>query len=77
MQEIEDEEVNCSCKANKQDEFIKKLFSEYKQDKDNLIQMLNEIQEHYRLCTNGCTKRIIRIFIYTNGRNLWSCYILF
>ncbi len=30
-----------------QDKFIKDLFSEYKPIKDNLIQMLNEIQEHY------------------------------
>ena len=29
------------------DEFLKELFNEYKPVKDNLIQMLNEIQEHY------------------------------
>ena len=28
-------------------EFMKKLCSEYSQEKDNLIQMLNEVQEHY------------------------------
>ncbi len=73
----ENEEVNCSCEENKRDKFMEGLFSEYKQEKDNLIQMLNEVQEHYRICTNGGTKRTIRIFIYTNGRNLWSCHILF
>ena len=31
----------------KEDDFIEKLFLEYKPIKDNLIQMLNEIQEHY------------------------------
>lgn len=31
----------------KEDEFLKELFSIYKPEKDNLIQMLNEIQEHY------------------------------
>ena len=36
-----------SCQENKKDAFIDKLFSEYKPIKDNLIQMLNEIQEHY------------------------------
>ena len=36
---------NCNCK--KSDEFLTKLFSIYKPEKDNLIQMLNEIQEHY------------------------------
>jgi len=30
-----------------EDKFLKKLFTEYKPVKDNLIQMLNEIQEHY------------------------------
>ncbi len=29
------------------DTFLKKLFEEYQPIKDNLIQMLNEIQEHY------------------------------
>lgn len=29
------------------DEFMKELFSKYKPEKDNLIQMLNEVQEHY------------------------------
>ena len=31
----------------KYDEFMQGLFKEYKQDKDNLIQMLNEVQVHY------------------------------
>ena len=29
------------------DEFMKELFSKYKPEKDNLIQMLNEVQEHF------------------------------
>ena len=37
---------NCNCDKTK-DDFMKKLFIEYKPIKDNLIQMLNEIQEHY------------------------------
>lgn len=37
-----------SCKqCTKEDKFINKLFSVYKPEKDNLIQMLNEVQEHY------------------------------
>ena len=32
---------------NKKDNFIESLFEEYKPIKDNLIQMLNEVQEHY------------------------------
>ena len=34
-------------KCEKEDKFLKELFSEYKPVKDNLIQMLNEVQEHY------------------------------
>ncbi len=37
----------CSQCENKKDDFIEKLFLEYKPIKDNLIQMLNEVQEHY------------------------------
>lgn len=37
----------CQCGCNKKDEFLEKLFEEYKPIKDNLIQMLNEVQEHY------------------------------
>ena len=38
---------NSKCNCNKKDEFLSELFSIYKPEKDNLIQMLNEIQEHY------------------------------
>ena len=49
MQEINEKETKCCCcEGNKKkDKFIEKLFSEYEPIKDNLIQMLNEIQEHY------------------------------
>lgn len=35
------------CNCNKKDKFLSELISLYKPEKDNLIQMLNEIQEHY------------------------------
>ena len=41
------ENTKCCCGGEKQDKFLKELFAEYKPVKDNLIQMLNEIQEHY------------------------------
>lgn len=47
MTENENTETKCCCGKNKKDKFIQQLFSEYKPIKDNLIQMLNEIQEHY------------------------------
>ena len=37
----------CQCGCNKKDEFLTNLFEKYEPIKDNLIQMLNEIQEHY------------------------------
>ena len=39
--------VQCECGCNGKDEFLEKLCSEYQPIKDNLIQMLNEVQEHY------------------------------
>ena len=47
---MQKENINeCKCKegCKKIDEFMKKLFEEYKPIKDNLIQMLNEVQEHF------------------------------
>ena len=40
------EEKNCQCE-NKRDAFMEELLKEFKPEKDNLIQMLNEVQEHY------------------------------
>lgn len=42
------ENKKCCCDGEcKKDPFIEKLISKYKPIKDNLIQMLNEIQDHY------------------------------
>ena len=44
----ENENKKCFCgENNKKDAFVEKLFAEYQPIKDNLIQMLNEVQEHY------------------------------
>lgn len=42
----ENEKKKSSCEEQ-ENKFMELLFSEYKPIKDNLIQMLNEIQEHY------------------------------
>ena len=42
-----EEEKKCECGCNGRDEFLDKLCNEYQPIKDNLIQMLNEVQEHY------------------------------
>lgn len=41
------EEKKCMCGNEQKDEFLEELCNKYKQVKDNLIQMLNEVQEHY------------------------------
>lgn len=47
-QEIKQDTKKCCCgEENKKDQFIEELFLTYQPVKDNLIQMLNEIQEHY------------------------------
>ena len=38
---------NDGCKCEKKDEFLENLLSIYKPETDNLIQMLNEVQDHY------------------------------
>lgn len=44
---LKDKPCNACDKCNPKDEFLNNLFSIYKPEKDNLIQMLNEVQEHY------------------------------
>ena len=41
------EENKCECGCNGKDEFLEALCEKYQPIKDNLIQMLNEVQEHY------------------------------
>ena len=41
------EENKCQCGCNGRDEFLDGLCEKYQPIKDNLIQMLNEVQEHY------------------------------
>ena len=41
------EENKCKCGNQSKDEFLEKICEEYLPVKDNLIQMLNEVQEHY------------------------------
>lgn len=43
----ENEDTKCCHDGSKKDTFMEQLFAEYQPIKDNLIQMLNEIQEHY------------------------------
>ena len=47
MEENKQTKSKCCCGEEKKDKFMEELFSTYLPVKDNLIQMLNEIQEHY------------------------------
>jgi len=47
MQDEKIENGQCTCKCSKKDKFLEDLINTYKPVKDNLIQMLNEVQEHY------------------------------
>lgn len=47
MEKKDEDKFKCECGCNGKDEFLVKLCNEYKPIKDNLIQMLNEVQEHY------------------------------
>ena len=44
---MEENKCQCECGCNGKDEFLTNLCEKYQPIKDNLIQMLNEVQEHY------------------------------
>ena len=41
------EENKCQCGNSNKDKFMEDLLKDYKPEKDNLIQILNSVQEHY------------------------------
>ncbi len=46
-EDIENNKNICNCNCNQKDKFMEELFNEYLPVKDDLIQLLNEVQEHY------------------------------
>ncbi len=46
------------CDGCQKDEELEKILEVYKQDKDNLIQILNEVQEHYGYIPTSAQMRI-------------------
>lgn len=44
---MEEKKCQCECGCDGRDEFLDNLCEKYQPIKDNLIQMLNEVQEHY------------------------------
>ena len=56
---MEEKSQNCKCNCNGQkDKFIEEIFKKYKPEKDNLIQILNEVQEHYGYIPERIQKEI-------------------
>lgn len=49
---------NCKCENCEKDEELEKILEKYKQDKDNLIQILNEVQEHYGYIPTSAQMRV-------------------
>ncbi len=48
----------CKCGNCKRDEELEKIIEVYKQDKENLIQILNDIQEHYGYIPTSAQMRV-------------------
>ena len=48
----------CQCGNNCRDEKLEKILEQYTQDKSNLIQILNEVQEGYGYIPEKVQKRI-------------------
>lgn len=49
---------NCKCGNCERDEELEKILEIYKQDKDNLIQILNDVQEHYGYIPTAAQMRV-------------------
>ena len=49
---------NCKCGSCEKDEALEKILEVYKRDKDNLIQILNEVQEHYGYIPKSAQMRV-------------------
>lgn len=56
--EISDNNHQCKCGNNNKDKFLIELFSTYKPEKDKLIQILNQVQEHYGYIPDFAQKEI-------------------
>lgn len=52
------EENKCKCGNEMQDKYMKELFKTFKPKKDNLIQILNSVQEHYGYIPEHAQKEI-------------------
>ncbi len=58
MQDTVNNQEKCACGCSKKDPCLEKIFNEYQPVKDNLIQILNEVQEHYGYIPENTQKEI-------------------
>ncbi len=52
------EDNTCKCGNCKKDKFMEELFTKFEPEKDNLIQILNSVQEHYGYIPTRTQKEI-------------------
>lgn len=52
------EDNTCKCGNCKKDKFMEELFTKFEPEKDNLIQILNSVQEHYGYIPTRAQKEI-------------------
>ena len=68
---------NKKCENCAKDEALEKILMVYKQDKDNLIQILNEVQEHYGYIPTAAGMRVseylLKIYAKTKRKIQHSC----
>ena len=67
---------NCNCKENREKE-LQGILDKYTTDKSNLIQILNEVQEHYGYIPKFAQLEISQYLDISRSRNLWSYNLLF
>ena len=48
----------CQCGNCKKDQYMEELLNKFKPEKDNLIQILNSVQEHYGYISEKSQKEI-------------------
>ena len=55
---MEEKTCKCNCNCSKKDTFMDELLEKFKPEKDNLIQILNSVQEHYGYIPEHSQKQI-------------------
>ncbi len=65
------------CENCQKDEALEKILEVYKKDKDNLVQILNEVQDYYGYIPTSAQMRVAEYLGIPFAEVYRSCYILF